>query len=415
MVLPRKNFESKIHNKHIMDFTKQLNYNIQNQQERVKIVNNILYDKNGKLNIFFQEYFDKYFKYNLSKEDFLSEDINVCQALEKMANYILFAPDGKPLNKKVKYNFYKSEEEFLKKTQNIVSLEALIEEINENNENEFNTYDEIIDFLVRKQNYYKEKKQKIYKKDLYDEELKPIQEYQKTIDALYKKLQELRKYKKLNYKTIKKIKALSRWVGDCRWCQIYCKDAIKRTIYFKRLTHYTTETTYDTFDFMDKNHIMALLKCHNSNLQTDLGCLVYDLNTLINNIKLNEQERKILNMYREEDMTQEKIAEKLGLSQQFVSQTIEKIVNRIIKQYYRIYEDWYYLNICKGKYKKCSKCGEIKLISYFGKDDRNKDGLKSICRKCDNIIKKIKFYKIITRKPLVKFPICYIYILRGYF
>ena len=50
------------------------------------------------------------------------------------------------------------------------------------------------------------------------------------------------------------------------------------------------------------------------------------------------------------------------------------------------YLNWYYLNIKKGKYKKCSRCGEIKLAhnKYFSKNKTSKDGFYSICKDCRN-------------------------------
>lgn len=48
--------------------------------------------------------------------------------------------------------------------------------------------------------------------------------------------------------------------------------------------------------------------------------------------------------------------------------------------------DWYYLNEEKGKYKRCSRCGQIKLAhnKYFSKNKTSKDGFYSICKKCRN-------------------------------
>ena len=46
----------------------------------------------------------------------------------------------------------------------------------------------------------------------------------------------------------------------------------------------------------------------------------------------------------------------------------------------------HYLNKEKGKYKKCSRCGEIKLAhnKYFSKNKTSKDGFYSICKCCRN-------------------------------
>lgn len=50
------------------------------------------------------------------------------------------------------------------------------------------------------------------------------------------------------------------------------------------------------------------------------------------------------------------------------------------------YLDWYYLQVEKGKYKKCSRCGQIKLAhnKYFSKNKTSKDGFYSICKCCRN-------------------------------
>ena len=50
------------------------------------------------------------------------------------------------------------------------------------------------------------------------------------------------------------------------------------------------------------------------------------------------------------------------------------------------YLSWYYLNVEKGHYKRCSRCGEIKLAhnKYFSKNKTSKDGFYSICKCCRN-------------------------------
>lgn len=48
--------------------------------------------------------------------------------------------------------------------------------------------------------------------------------------------------------------------------------------------------------------------------------------------------------------------------------------------------NWYYLNIEKGSYKKCNRCGQIKLAhnKYFSKNKTSKDSFYSICKECRN-------------------------------
>lgn len=48
--------------------------------------------------------------------------------------------------------------------------------------------------------------------------------------------------------------------------------------------------------------------------------------------------------------------------------------------------NYYYLEIERGKYKKCSRCGQIKLAhnKYFSKNKTSRDGWYSICKACRN-------------------------------
>ena len=70
----------------------------------------------------------------------------------------------------------------------------------------------------------------------------------------------------------------------------------------------------------------------------------------------------------------------------------KKIPKLIASQAEDEYLYWYYLNIKKGKYKKCSRCGQVKLAhnKYFSKNKTSRDGFYSICKKCRNSKNKTK-------------------------
>ena len=63
-----------------------------------------------------------------------------------------------------------------------------------------------------------------------------------------------------------------------------------------------------------------------------------------------------------------------------------KIPKLIAEQAQKDYLEYYYTNIEKGKWKRCSRCGQIKLAhtKFFSKNKTSKDGFYSICKDCRN-------------------------------
>jgi hypothetical protein len=86
---------------------------------------------------------------------------------------------------------------------------------------------------------------------------------------------------------------------------------------------------------------------------------------------------------------QEKLEEEFGIkhSLEYISSLWRKKIPLLIASAAEDqFLDWYYLNIEKGTYKKCSRCGEIKLAhnKYFSKNKTSKDKFYSICKDCRN-------------------------------
>ena len=86
---------------------------------------------------------------------------------------------------------------------------------------------------------------------------------------------------------------------------------------------------------------------------------------------------------------QEKLQEEFGIkhSVEYISSLWRnKIPKLIASEAEDRILDSYFLNEMKGRYKKCSRCGEIKLAhnKYFSKNKTSKDGFYSICKCCRN-------------------------------
>lgn len=75
-----------------------------------------------------------------------------------------------------------------------------------------------------------------------------------------------------------------------------------------------------------------------------------------------------------------------------------KIPKMIAEQARKDWLIWHYTFEEKGKWKKCSRCGQIKLAHnmFFSKNNTSKDGFYSICKDCRNA--KTKAKRMLTRK-----------------
>lgn len=74
-------------------------------------------------------------------------------------------------------------------------------------------------------------------------------------------------------------------------------------------------------------------------------------------------------------------------SVEYLSSLWRKKIPKLIADYVEKEElIWYYTTEEKGKWKKCSRCGQIKLAhnKFFSKNNTSKDGWYSICKECRN-------------------------------
>jgi hypothetical protein len=394
--LPYNNFFGSLNGKTITDFTNQLDYKITKQEERVELVNKIVNTEHvGESDLpdkFFEEYFEQkdnedginksHIKLCSTTKDNLSDKSSVCKSLERMADYILYAPDGEKINKKTEYNFYK-EEEFNKIINNQYK-NMHIEDLNLGNK----TQDEVIDYLVRKgENYKKENKQKIYVKDFLNKDYGEILlSYQRIIDDSKDKLKRIQSGElKLEYTNAFKISGM---IKSLKQDLIDIKTQLSGAIYFKQPLLDSTEIDYEQFDFFNPEHVLILLSINKKNdLTNDLACMTQDLDDLLKECYLSDNEKMIIKLYREYECDLTSISKSMGVTYQNIQRVLMKIVNKVINAYENKLEDWYYLNIVKAKYKTCSKCGKIYIANerHFSKMNGTRDGFRPNCKHCDNI------------------------------
>jgi hypothetical protein len=122
-------------------------------------------------------------------------------------------------------------------------------------------------------------------------------------------------------------------------------------------------------------------------VNSEVIAIYVTLDDLINKCGLNWKQRYIINKLMI-GWTEQDLAEFFKTEPKMIASTLNTIANKIK----RINDlDWkynyIYMNILPAKflYKTCTKCDESKAATddFYGKDNRNKDGFKSICRKCN--------------------------------
>lgn len=402
-------FKGELDGKTIIDFTSQLDYDIEDINERIELVNDILYP-DGNLDEYFVQYFNQetkdicqtqpYFKVNLSQGESLSEDNSVCKKLDQMANYILFCEGQREINKIE--DPYKSKSSINHKKSRETSFEELECVIDRNGNSVIEKE------IANKNNIKKSKKQKIFKSDLKNPYLKQMQV---EIDKLLLKIKDEKTDDKTKSKCIKA-------VSELKYDQKLAKESLFKTIDFKALLPDTTIFDFDSdsgyydeqdnytyvsenrINLSDSLHVYFLINFYSElrmenydNCHSDMKYILDSLDYLIDNCDLKDFEKDIIIMRIDKlglTNISDQLKVKYGLD--YPTDYISKIIrNRICKKVAlhnsNCFEDWFYFQRAVGKYKKCSKCGEVKLAhtdKYFSYNKLGKDGFRPECKECFN-------------------------------
>lgn len=383
-------FFSKIDGKNIYDYTK-LDTTIDDLEGRIQYIYdllNVIKDKNG-IEFSNDEFWNEIFVQRPNKTSYIDlipnnetelySDSNVAKTLEMLSNYILWCDPDK--NKKEYIKIYDNEKKF----QEAISKDRKY--YNEHGE----VMNDMVIILGKKENYKKAKDEKVTAEDL--KKYPELREYKKEIDRLSSYIREDRLYEFVEYmqnkghtriKTEKQAKSfLVNHIGELKRDMLQAKIKLVRPIVWKAPLKDEGRADWNELDVLDITHVKPLLQLYREkdeyDFTSDIDCILYDLGQVLKKVKFTKKQNEVLDLWMKGD-TIKNIAKELNRKLPSITGMLDTIVKNIVQAYEEELEDWYYLNICKGKYKKCNVCGEVKLVNKFNKN--GKQGLMPMCKKC---------------------------------
>ncbi|MBO7212874.1 MAG: hypothetical protein J6V44_17980 [Methanobrevibacter sp.] len=187
---------------------------------------------------------------------------------------------------------------------------------------------------------------------------------------------------------------------------MYCVNAVKSfsTMDFSESVVITEEGEVKSnavITLFDSKHVSALL-CNYSRLKedaygkfySDSYFLMEDLDSLVERTLKEKYPLYYDLLIYKIDGKQNIEIQKLLLDDHGIKHSVEyisslwrnKIPKLLAEQAQEEYLLWYFTMKEKGKWKKCSRCGEVKLAHnrFFSKNKTSRDGFYSICKACRN-------------------------------
>lgn len=270
-----------------------------------------------------------------------------------------------------------------------------------------NGEDGIYNLITDNKNTIFQPKVTITKKDL--EEIQPLRQLREAIVMWEEKLKTA---------TGRDAFIIKKTLIDLRKDQYVIKNAYRRPITLTKISHGKNLIMLDGEEWVDEDgnvqskgvsfcnpEVCSAFLCNYSKLKEDsysnfesnTWYMIYDFENLVdkalagNPVYMRLVECKIDGMQNID--IQETLQMEFGIkhSVEYISSLWRKKIPGMIAA---VAEDeflnWYYLQVEPGKYKRCSRCGQIKLAhnKYFSKNKTSKDGFYSICKCCRNTKKK---------------------------
>ena len=345
-----------------------LDYSIKNPQERVHLVEKII-------------------------ENTSPEKLN-SQYLKILADYIIFDMDKKEKKKKE----INTENRLVTINKRETSFEGLVSKF-ENGE------DGIYNMIINDKNVILTPKYEITKEDVESiPELKSLREQIAKIEEQGKSATGKKKY--LLKKQLIEMRQDQYIIKSSYKPVTYCLNLIKTLSYLDLSDRFEIDdkgniVNKGLISFLNPTHISILL-CNYAKLKegcwdrldSDLYYMMKDLDDAVDRALKDKYPMYYdLLIYKIDGKPNLEI-QKLLYADYGITHSIEYISSLWRKKIPKLIAEeeekrtlvWYYTFVEKGKWKKCSKCGQIKLAhnKFFSKNNTSKDGWYSICKDCRN-------------------------------
>lgn len=318
----RKNFKGKINNVSVEDL-KELDFNIYNFNERKKYIAEKYVQVSDFINSFQTGDGEcEYYKVNVSKDDYLSADINIFKLIEKDANYLLNSKDL-PRDRGQAYKIL-SEKDFKK---------ILLKENNFSNISEDESETMII-LEAAKTNHYTNMDHKITKKDLMHEKtFQVLSDYEKARTYLKEEMSKIKNKHESNL-TLYSVKNMLKTINDD---MIYSKIALRGIRGpAKKLGDESGKFYTEAIKYEDKEHLKALFKHVDMNMDlmpdSEISHIALDMKCMLKKAKeegiINKIEKSMLEMLNS-GYNNTEIGGVIGYSERMVRYNFDKIFKKL--------------------------------------------------------------------------------------
>jgi hypothetical protein len=368
-----------------MKLSDRLDYNIENVEDRLKLVKKIVEENEDYL----IDYYDNHYNPHINQTGLLSENTRMGKDLESLANYLLYSKGSKATEDTIT--------DYRQKRNN--NREASIDKLLKVKDIRKETNKSII----------KVTKIKVNKKDreLYSE----LMETGKFIDALntYIRTGKDSKGNPLSSTEVRKLK----WIRtDIQKDEIAVKNELKGYIRFQNVLK--SEPDYNALSYIrfdDVEIIRVLIEDYQELKEYSyedtfgyLKIIMFVFEELVDATDIKDYMKDIL-IWKIEGLSYDEMIELLKEKynmkmtkprlSKFTRETIPSMISETYKQ---MKEDWLYTFILKGEYKTCSNCKKNYLATtkYFSPDKKSKSGLRSVCKEC----RKKKYKKDVVAKKV---------------